>query len=463
MRIKGKWLLAVFIAAGVIGLVVLASQMGWLQPHDLESLYQTQPVQRGDVAQTIEQTGSLRARQSAVLTWKTDGKVGEVFVQPGDSVQKADILARLDPAELPSEILQAQSALVTAKQDLAELQSSNTARASASEALSEAASEVKAARDDVALLDQPNASPSNILAAQAGVDLAKAQLTQAEQFYAMFEAQPEDSPARLQAAAQVETARRQLRNAEWNLQFAQSKPNASTRAQALARLEMALAVQADALRAWERIKDSPPEEDFIAAQARVDAAHATLALQEITAPFSGTILTAQSQPGDLVQPGLPAFALYDLGELFVEIPVPEVDINLVKTGQTASLTFDAVRLREYLGVVTQVAASGDPGQGIATYTVTVRLINPDAQLHPGLTAAVNIITNQAEDTLLVPNSAVRLVKNQRVVYVLRNGQPVPVSLTTGISDQINTQVIAGLLQEGDNIILNPGAVPTETQ
>ncbi len=55
-----------------------------------------------------------------------------------------------------------------------------------------------------------------------------------------------------------------------------------------------------------------------------------------------------------------------------------------------------------------------------------------SQVKPGMTAAVNIVVNQVKNQLLVPNQAVRLVNGQnRVVYILINGQPKQVVVTLG--------------------------------
>ncbi|HEY6072379.1 MAG TPA: hypothetical protein VIV15_03050, partial [Anaerolineales bacterium] len=59
------------------------------------------------------------------------------------------------------------------------------------------------------------------------------------------------------------------------------------------------------------------------------------------------------------------------------------------------------------------------------------------------------------DVLLVPNRAVRVVDGQRVVYVLKNGQPETVEITLGASSAEVSEVVAGDLQEGDSIVLNP--------
>jgi HlyD family secretion protein len=72
-----------------------------------------------------------------------------------------------------------------------------------------------------------------------------------------------------------------------------------------------------------------------------------------------------------------------------------------------------------------------------------------------MTAAVNIMVQQIDNVLLVPNRAVRVVDGQRLVYVLRDNQVTQVNLELGASSDVNSEVTGGDLKEGDAIILNP--------
>ena len=72
-----------------------------------------------------------------------------------------------------------------------------------------------------------------------------------------------------------------------------------------------------------------------------------------------------------------------------------------------------------------------------------------------MTAAVNTVVENLEDVLLVPNRAVRFVEGQRVVYILVDNQPSPVSVILGVSSDTMSEVLEGELQVGDQIVLNP--------
>ena len=131
-------------------------------------------------------------------------------------------------------------------------------------------------------------------------------------------------------------------------------------------------------------------------------------MAHITAPFSGTITQAQPTSGDQVALGTQAFRLDDLSSLLVDVQVSEVDINSVSVGQPVTITLDAVSGKTYNGTVTEVSQAGNTTSGEVDFTVTVKLTDADIQVKPGMTAAVNIVVNQAKNQLLVPNQAVRL-------------------------------------------------------
>jgi HlyD family secretion protein len=141
----------------------------------------------------------------------------------------------------------------------------------------------------------------------------------------------------------------------------------------------------------------------------------------------------------------------------VDVKVSEVDINNVTVGQPVTLTFDAILGKEYHGEVIEVTQAGTADEGVVNFTATVELTDADAMVKPGMTAAVNIVVEEMQDVLLVQNRAVRLVDNQRVVYVLENGQPVKKEISLGSSSDTLSVIAGGDVKEGDVIILNPPA------
>src|SRR5512133_338533 len=80
--------------------------------------YQTALVKKGNFADTIQTTGTIRSNQTATLTWQTSGTVKTVSVSRGQVVSAKTVLAELERATMPQAIILAQADLVTAQKAL---------------------------------------------------------------------------------------------------------------------------------------------------------------------------------------------------------------------------------------------------------------------------------------------------------------------------------------------------------
>lgn len=417
---------------------------------------QTVPAVTGDLTAVVGATGSVRANQSAVLAFQTTGIVERVYVQLGQQVREGEVLAELEQTSLPAQVILAQADLVAAQRALDQLLHSDLARAQAQLALAKARKALHDAEYNRTVQQQGNRASRNTLQnAEAQLALAEDAVRQAEARYNMVSGLPEDDPTRAAALLALTNARASRDRALRNLNWYRGYPNEVDQALLDANVALAQAQLADAEREWQRVKDGPDPDDVAAAQARLAAAQATANLARITAPFSGTITAVEIKPGDQVGPGTVAFGLADFSHLLVEVEVSEVDINRVRPGQPVTLTLDAAPGRTYEGRVVEVGLTGMVVQGMVNFPVTVEILQADDQVRPGMTTAVNIIVEQIQDVLLVPNRAVRLQDGKRVVYVLRDGAPVAVPVVLGASSDTDSQVLEGDVQPGEQIILNP--------
>lgn len=399
-----------WIIIGVVAFVLLCAAFFLLRPSEAVA-FETVPVERGNLSAYIGATGSVRARQTAVLTWQTNGIVGAVNASIGDRIESGFVLSSLDKATLSQNIILAEADLVNAQKTLDDLLISNTALLEADKAVDKAEEDYKKAYNWRMKLN-------------GKIDIK-------DWYY--------DSLGQLK------------------LKEYKGYASAETIADADRDLALAEARLEDARREYERLLQGPDSDEVAAARARVAAAEATLNLAKLTAPFDATVTQSSLVVGDQVSPGTVAFRIDDLSSLLVDVQVSEVDINSVAVGQAATLSFDAILGKSYNGKVVEVGQAGDTIQGVVSFTVTVELTDADEQVKPGMTAAVNVVVEEVQGALLIPNRAVRLVNGERVVYVERNGLPEPVTITLGASSDTMSVLVSGDLQEGDLIILNPPA------
>lgn len=400
-----------WIIIGVIVVVALAAVFIFSTRGEPVSVFQTTKAERGDLVATVGATGSVRARQSAVLVWQTTGIVNAVNADVGTRVSRNDVLASLDKASLNQSIILAESDLTSAKKALEDLLNSDTSRAEALRTL----------------------------------DKAEAAYEKAYNW-------------RIQLNGKIDIKDYYYDNGVLKVKEYRGLASAETIADADEDLALKEAQLNDARRKYERLKDGADPAEVSAAEARIAAAQSTLNLAFIAAPFDGTITQAEPAVGDQASTGAVAFRVDDLSHLLVDVQVSEVDINTLSIGQTAALTFDAILGKEYHGEIAEVGQAGDNVQGVVNFTVTIELTDADEQVKPGMTAAVNIVVQEVKDVVLVPNRAVRLVDAERVVFVLVNGIPQQVKVELGSSSDTMSVLVGGDLKEGDEIILNPPSV-----
>ena len=112
----------------------------------------------------------------------------------------------------------------------------------------------------------------------------------------------------------------------------------------------------------------------------------------------------------------PLCVIYDLSSVKFSIDVDETEIALVKTGQKATVTADAVE-GEFEGVVTKVPVDGVNENGVTTYTIEIQIENY-GDLLPGMNVDTEIVVEEADNVIAVP---VNSVNRGNIVFVKDDG------------------------------------------
>ena len=375
-----------------------------------------------EVGETIEASGSLEAQPFASLVWKTNGVVKAVNVQPGDFVKAGDILLTLDPSSTSASIVSAQADLIDAQKKLEDLLNSGTS-------LAQAAIDLKDAQEEY----DDKLSYMNYLQNDKTIPLTETQVylqrTPRGGYEYVYKTKEYIGPA----------TEAMLTEAADNL--------------ALAKGELE-----DAQREYDRLKAGADSPDVIAAQAKVDAAQATVNQLSIIAPFDGQVLSVDGRVGDVISTGDLSVNLADMDHLYVEMQVDESDIATVKLGNQAEVTLDAVPGVTLAGTVSAINPVGEVVSGLVKYNVRVELdkVEEDIFLPLGTTANVIVQTKDAAATLAVPIAAIQNDTNGEYVWVIQDdGSTTRVNIVSGVivGDLV---VVTGDLMEGDRLQLLQG-------
>jgi HlyD family secretion protein len=151
------------------------------------------------------------------------------------------------------------------------------------------------------------------------------------------------------------------------------------------------------------------------AQADVNYDIAQVNGMKVTSPINGIVTAENNANGDNVQSGKAILTVVDPSSMNVNVAVDELDIEKVKVGQKADITFDAISGKTYSGTVKAISPTGTTSNDVTTYNVTVSVDNPtDVKL--GMNANVNIDVASKEDALTIPAEA--LIERNGKDYVM---------------------------------------------
>lgn len=227
------------------------------------------------------------------------------------------------------------------------------------------------------------------------------------------------------------------------------------------------------------------------AEASLTRSRRNLSLCTILSPVSGVIIDRKVDIGQTVVSSLNAPSLFliakDLSKMQVLVQVNEADIGTVKPGDAVTFTTDAFPADKFSGVVRRVRLNATMTQNVVTYTVEISTDNSNLKLLPYLTANVRFIIDKRDQVKAVPNSALRWspasaaaatapitssapaaagsstapnpearaarsAAKSSTIYVLRDGEPVAITVKPGLSDGTVTEVASEELAEGDAVI-----------
>lgn len=402
---------------------------------------------------TIDSSGSIDPYQITTLNWKTSGTVESVNVTAGQTVTKGTVLATLDASTAPTSVNQAISDLITAKQELEDARNSKTATAEAEVALVAAKEAYYKALGYYNTLGKQIGNVDYINILNAAYLKAQQKVQSAEDNYARYGEDADTNVNKAAALATLSQAKLDLHDAELQLKYYQNAPNTMDSATITADLGLAKAKLDDAQRAYDKLKDGTNIDAITSAQAKVDAAQATVDSLSIIAPFDGEVAVIYPRTGDLVSSSTEAAILVNRTSLSIDVAVDETTISNVKIGDPATISFDALPDLSMTGKVVFINPIGVDNSGVVNYTVRVELDKTDPQVMIGQTANVTIQTGQPHTVLYVPVSAVQSdAQGEYVVRVKADGTQERVTVVSGtITDTL--VVVAGDLAAKDQVLL----------
>lgn len=409
-RKRRRWIWAVvLVVGGVLGAAVLKSISSDQALVSADSLIE---VKRRDFSLYVVATGSVVPVSQVELKSKASGLVKRIPVEEGEPISPGQVLLELDRELLQAELRESEANLQAAQARLEEAQAeASTARAAREKMLSD----VRNLESDLAFRER-----------------------QVERFRKM-------SREEIIAVSELDRVERDRQDAFLKLEALRSE----------------LVMQdARILAADKRV--ARVEAEVSQARATLDRAQENFRNATITSPIRGVVLKRHVEPGDAVssilQLGSQATLLMTLGDmsrLFVEGRVDETDIGKVYPGQQARVRVDAYREQTFPGAVDRIAPLGEEKDNVIGFEVRVGVQDPDGVLRAGMSANAEIVVDEKQDVLVIPESAI-IYDDQRQAYVDLYDPSVEserrrVPIRIGAGDGTSTVVLEGL-EEGDQIL-----------
>jgi HlyD family secretion protein len=447
---------------------------------------ETAIVTRGPIRLAMDATGSLVPHAKVALAFSLSGRVAEVLVEEGRTVEVGQPLVRLETDDLQLQLAQAEANLTQMQagprsEDIAAAEAAlrsaqagyeKVAAGARAEDVAAAEATLRSARANYDKLES-SPRPEEVTMAQADLEKTVAAVRRAQADYdkvasradiaalpqALALEQATQDYEKAQAAyelkvkgptaeelvvtqAQVDQARAQLEKLE-------NSPTPAELAAAQAQIDQAQAQ-------LEKLKNGPTSEELGVAQIQVKQARLHLEQATLTAPMAGTVTALHVQPGEWIGIGQPVAVLSDLATLEVKVNLDETDVARIARGAPVAITIDAFPGAELSGKVTDIALSANVQSGVVLYPVTVCLDPTDPSTGSGqalplrseMTANVTIIVEERENTLIVPFRAVETEGGQAYVTLKTDAGDQRVLVTLGLITDTQIEILSGV-SEGD--------------
>ncbi len=491
----------------IVGVVIAAIVLSWISYATLGQRgdnarsaegQQTVTITRGNIAASVNATGSIEPQRQVALNFQVPGRLIELPVQVGSFVDAGQVLAKLDTADLALQVTQAEASLRSGEARLRQLQappaeSDRAAARIAVESAQAAYDNVRAGPSEAdlaaaqaaydaatAAYRQLQAGPTaeDLAGAQATLDKAGAALQQAQSAYDQVATRP--NAAMLPQALQLQQAtidyqaakagydrvaagatEEQRQNAWAQVQQTRSQLQKLRQSPTPSALKAAEQQLAQAKAQLDKLQRGADQADLVAAQSQVaqaqavlDQAQTQLADATLRAPFKGVVASIGAKVYEQVSGATPVVVLVDNSRFHLDVSVDEVDVGQVSVGDTVSVTLDAFRDGSITGHIESVSPVPTIESGVVSYPVRIALDETALSLRAGMTANATITTEEHQGVLVVPNRAIQIDRETGQLFVEKSVDNLPkrVEITTGLRNESASEVISGL-DEGDVLVI----------
>jgi HlyD family secretion protein len=368
-----KWVIGIGLAA-----VALAGGYAMMGPRGGEAsavAYRTAAPDRGAITAMVRATGTINPISTVIVGSQLSGQIVEILADYNAQVKSGQIVARLNADQIRSRHDAAQAELTQSRAEH-DVKKAQAQRARAGKEKAQA------------VIQELEAQQQRITS-----QLADAQRS--------FERQRELFARGAGARAAFDTARTQLEVQTATLTGIAAQIRAS-------RAELT-GIDADIMLADAQVASAAAT--TLQREAKLRDIQIDLDRTEIRSPVDGVVVQRQVELGQTVAASLSTPTLFliaqNLDDIEIYANVDEADVGRLKEGQPVSFTVNAYPNRTFEGRVKLVRLGATTVQNVVTYTGVIAVRNMDRALLPGMTANIQVVTDNRDNVLRLPNAALR--------------------------------------------------------
>ena len=159
------------------------------------------------------------------------------------------------------------------------------------------------------------------------------------------------------------------------------------------------------------------------AQATLDNSQLNLDYTDIRSPVNGIVIDRKIEPGQTLAASFQTPELFIIApdmreEMHVHASVDEADIGQIHAAQKKKypVTFTVDAYDElFVGKINEIRLSSTTLQNVVTYPVIVGAPNPELKLLPGMTASLSFQVDDRANVIKLPNAALRFYPDAKYV------------------------------------------------
>jgi len=190
------------------------------------------------------------------------------------------------------------------------------------------------------------------------------------------------------------------------------------------------------------------------AQANLQSVNIQLLKMELRSPLEGVVTKQDAKIGEIISINSSFISIISDNNFKIEANIPEVDIAKIGLNDSAKVRLDAY---ESDVVFEANLISIDPAEtvieGVSTYKVIFYFIREDERIKSGMTADIDILTDERQGVIAIPNRAILNKNGDKFVRVISSDEIISeIKVKTGLNGTLGQIEITEGITEGDKII-----------